>query len=111
MGADLKRIHWPYHTLEEYFAIEGAGHARYEYWDGEIVCMSGGTEQHGVIGGNLYFTLRQQLTGRNCRVFTNEHAIKTPSLPPYRYPDVSVACGKAVFERIESVDALLNPTL
>jgi Uma2 family endonuclease len=111
MVANPEEIHFPYHTLEEYFAIEGAGHARYEYWDGEIVCMSGGTQQHMRIGGNTYFTLRQQLTGRNCEAFTNELPIKTPALPPYRYPDASVACGKAVFEKIESVDTLVNPTL
>ena len=59
MVANPKEVHVPYHTLEEYFAIEGAGHARYEYWDGEIVCMGGGTEWHGVIGGNVYFTFQR----------------------------------------------------
>ena len=101
MVAKATDIRWPYYTLEEYFALEGAGHARYEYWDGEIVSMSGGTQQHMRIGGNTYFSLRQQLTGRQCEAFTNETPIKTPSLPPYRYPDVSAACGKAMFERIE----------
>jgi hypothetical protein len=33
--------------LDEYFALEHAGDARYEYWDGDIFCMSGGTRQHG----------------------------------------------------------------
>ena len=58
MVANPKEVHVPYHTLE-YFAIEGAGHARYEYWNGEIVCMSGGSEWHGVIGGNVYFTFQR----------------------------------------------------
>jgi len=111
MVANPKEITWPYHSLEEYFAIEGAGHVRYEYWDGQIVCMSGGTRQHIEIGGNAYFILRRQLGGRNCRAFTAEQAIKTPTLPPYRYPDASVGCGKLMFERIESVDALVNPIL
>ena len=35
-----------YYTLEEYFAVEHAGDARYEYLDGEIVCMSGGGKEH-----------------------------------------------------------------
>ncbi len=26
-----------YYTLEEYFAVERVGNARYEYWDGDIV--------------------------------------------------------------------------
>jgi len=111
MVANPKEITWPYHSLDEYFAIEGAGHVRYEYWDGQIVCMSGGTRQHIDVGGNAYFILRQQLIGRNCRAFTAEQAIKTPILPPYRYPDSGVVCGKPLYERIESVDALVNPTL
>ena len=111
MVANPKEITWPYHSLEEYFAIEGAGHVRYEYWDGQIVCMSGGTQWHYTIGSNAHLILGGQLIGRNCRAFTAETPIKTPTLPPYRYPDASVACGKLVFERIESVDALVNPSL
>jgi Uma2 family endonuclease len=100
----------PY-TLAEYFALEHTGDARYEYWDGEIICMSGGSEQRVRIGGSVYFTLRQQLAGRNCEAFTSDLAIKTPSLPPYRYPDVSVACGEAAFEKIDGIAVLTNPTL
>jgi len=111
MVANPKEIIWPYHSLEEYFAIEGAGHVRYEYWDGQIVCMSGGTRQHIDIGGNAYFILRRQLVEPNCRAFTAEQAIKTPTLPPYRYPDAGVVCRKPLYERIETVDELVNPTL
>lgn len=111
MAANPKEITWPYHTFEEYFAIEGAGHARYEYWDGHIVCMSGGTRQHYSISANAYFILRQRTARKDCRAFTAETPIKTPTLPPYRYPDASVVCGKSIFERIESVDAVVNPVV
>ena len=100
-----------FYTLEEYFALERTGDARYEYWDGEIVCMSGGSEQHGRIGGNVYFSVRRQLAGRNCEAFTSDLPISTPSLPPYRYPDASVACGKADFVKIDGIGVLTNPTL
>lgn len=99
------------YTLDEYFALEQVGDARYEYWDGDLVCMSGGSEQHARIGGNIYFMLRQQLTGGRCETFTADLPVKTPRLPPYRYPDVSVACDKAEFEKIQGIDALTNPTL
>ena len=111
MVANPKELTYPYYSLEEYFAIEGVGHVRYEYWDGQIVCMSGGTQWHYFIGANAHLILGRQLTGRNCRAFTAETPIKTPTLPPYRYPDASVVCGKPVFERIESVDAVVNPIL
>ncbi len=98
-----------YYTIEEYFALEKVGDARYEYWDGDIVCMSGGSKEHGRIGGNIYFRLRLQLIGRTCEAFSSAFSIKTPTLPPYRYPDVSVACGDITFEKISGIDTLTNP--
>ncbi len=99
-----------FYTLDEYFALEHTGDARYEYWDGEIICMSGGTKEHTQIGGNCYFLLRLALRGQ-CQAFTAEQAIKTPALPPYRYPDASAVCGSPVFEQIRGIDTLTNPTL
>jgi Uma2 family endonuclease len=97
--------------LEEYFALERTGDARYEFWDGDIVCMSGGSQRHARISGNVYFSLRQQLSERPCEAFTSDLPIKTSLLPPYHYPDVSVVCGKAEIENIEGIEALTNPTL
>jgi Uma2 family endonuclease len=111
MTVNLRNAPHHLYTLEEYFALERAGQARYEYWNGEIICLSGGTSSHTRISGNVYFTLRSQLSGRGCEAFTSDLPIKTPSLPPYRYADASVACAKAVFENIEGIDALINPTL
>jgi len=111
MAANLKEPPRHFYTLEEYFALEWVGEARYEYWDGEIVCLSGGTRQHATISGNVYLIIGQQLKGKNCRAFTADLPIKTPLLPPYRYPDVSVACGKLVFEKVERIDVLINPIL
>ncbi|MBK7995295.1 MAG: Uma2 family endonuclease [Blastocatellia bacterium] len=99
-----------YYTLEEYFALEKVGHARYEYWDGDIVCMSGGSKEHARIGGNIFSELHQQLKGRNCEAFNSEIPINTPNFPPYRYPDVSVACGEN-FEKILGIDTLTNPVV
>ncbi len=99
-----------YYTLEEYFALEKVGHARYEYWDGDIVCMSGGTKEHARIGGNIFSELHHQLKGRTCEAFNSEIPINTPNFPPYRYPDVSVACGEN-FEKILGIDTLTNPVV
>jgi Uma2 family endonuclease len=111
MAVNVKNLPHHFYTLEEYFALERAGQARYEYWNGEIICMNGGTRNYSTIIGNVYFSLRSQLTGYGCRAFTSHLPIKTPSLPPYRYPNVSVVCGTPAFENIEATDALTNPTL
>jgi Uma2 family endonuclease len=108
MAANLPRRH---HTLEEYFALERAGEARYEYWDGDIICMSGGTPQHAIIGGNVFLSLSNRLRGSNCRAFNGDLAVKTPALPPYRYPDASVACGQPIYEMVEGMGTLTNPVL
>jgi Uma2 family endonuclease len=110
MAAEPKDPFRHLYTMDEYFALERTGDARYEYWQ-EIICVSGGSRQHVRISGNLYFALRQQLSGRNCEVFNGDLAIRTPLLPPYRYPDISVARGEAAFERLEGIEVLSNPML
>jgi Uma2 family endonuclease len=106
MSANPKR----YFTLDEYFALEKVGDARYEYWNGDIVCMSGGSIEHGAIGGNIFGELHSQLKGKVGRAFNSEIPINTPTLPPYRYPDVSVACNP-VFGTISGIGVLNNPVV
>ena len=100
-----------FYSLDEYFALEHAGDARYEYWDGDIFCMSGGSKAHGRIASNILYRLRTKLEGGPCVAYTGDTAVKTPSLLPYRYTDVTVGCGELRFENIRRVDALLNPIL
>ena len=93
MAANPQDLSQHYFSLDEYFALEAASDARFEYWDGDIVCMSGGSRQHGAISGNVFYRLRRGLESGSCRAYTADTAIWTPTLPPYRYPGVSAACG------------------
>ena len=77
MTADGEQSSARHYTIDEYFALEHAGDARYEFWDGEIVCMSGGSLPHAIISGNLHLCIGRQLEGGPCRVFTSDLAIKT----------------------------------
>lgn len=107
MAAHPKRKY----TLEEYFDLELSSNERYEYWNGEVFCMSGVSEEHAQVETNFITLLSNKLRGRPCRVFPANMRIKVPSLPPYRYADVSVVCGQPVFEKIGGVDVLTNPKL
>lgn len=107
MAADPKRKY----TLEEYFDLELSTNERFEYWNGEIFSMSGGSDEHDQIESNTHLSLRLALRERECRVFTGNMRIKVPSLPPYRYGDVSALCGQPIFEKIGGVDTLTNPSL
>ena len=108
MSAQLRP---PYFMIEEYFALERSSERRFEYRDGDIVLMSGGSREHGEIASNLIFGLRRRLDPSGCRVYGSDIALVVPAAPPYRYPDVSIVCGAAEFRRIEGFDALVNPTL
>ena len=111
MAAHLKDFPHHHYTLEEYFALERVGEARYEYWDGDILCVNGTTKSHYIISENLRTKLAQALQGRNGRAFSGGVPIQTPSLPPYRHPEVSVVCGKPVFVNLSGIDALTNPVI
>ena len=73
--------------------------------------MSGGTLAHGRLCSNVHFRLRQRLSGGRCQVFTSEMPVKTHTLLPYRYPDITVVCGDLLVEKMRGIDALVNPVL
>src|SRR5205085_1038530 len=60
---------------------------------------------------NLRPLLPPALRGQNCFTYSGSVPIQTPSLPPYRYPDVSVVCGKPDYVNISGIDVLTNPVL
>ena len=99
------------YTLEEYLELDRTSEERLEFWDGEVFCMSGGSEEHDEIETNILVFLKSLLRERGCRVFSANMRIKVPAAPPYRYADVPALCGEARFEEIGGVDALTNPQL
>lgn len=107
MAAHPKRKY----TLEEYFDLELSTNERFEYWNGDVYSMSGVSENHATIEGNLIFSLGLALRERRGRVLGANMRIKVPSLPPYRYGDVSALCDQPIFEKIGGVDTLTNPVL
>lgn len=107
----MSAVSKPKYTLEEYLELDRNSAERLEYWDGEIFSMSGVSPEHDQIESNLHFQLRARVAGRNCRVFLANLRIKVPSLPPYRYGDISALCGKPRFEPIGGVEVLTNPSL
>lgn len=111
MSANPKDVPQHFYTLEEYFALEDASDARFEYWDGDILCMSGGSRAHHIVCSNILASLAVALRGGRCKPFTGDVPIWTPTLPPYRYPDANVVCGEPEFKNKKGHDALVNPVV
>ena len=99
------------YSLEEYIELDKTSEERYEYFDGLVFAMTGGSPNHARISGNVYASIRERLRGRNCEAFNSEMRIKVPHAMPYRYPDATVVCGDPVFEELEGQEMLVNPLL
>ncbi|HEX5084869.1 MAG TPA: Uma2 family endonuclease [Blastocatellia bacterium] len=99
------------YTLEEYLELDKNSEDRYEYFDGEVFAMAGGSPNHARISGNVYSALQSKLRGGRCEAFNSEMRLKVPLALPYRYPDASVVCGEPVFDEIDGQQMLVNPVL
>ena len=100
----------PFYTPEEYLALERAAEYRSEYLDGEIFAMSGASEAHNLIAGNIFWHLRSQFRGRPCQVYMSDLRVRVTPGRMYTYPDVVAVCGPRQFAE-DQRDTLLNPTV
>ena len=99
------------YTVDEYIAFDRETEGRYEYFDGEVVCMSGGSLNHNRIVRNMIARLENLLAGGSCEVLPSDMRIKVPAAHPYRYPDIAVFCGEPVIEELQGQELLVNPVL
>jgi len=76
-------------TPQEYFEWEVQQDLRYEYFDGQVFAMTGGSLPHADIALNIASTLRQLLQGR-CKVRNSDAKIGITENGPFVYPDISV---------------------
>jgi Uma2 family endonuclease len=97
-------------TPQEYLDLEEQAEYKSEYYQGEIFAMSGGSPNHALIAANLIATLRSQLKGTGCRVFTGDLRVHIPASGLYTYPDVTVVCGRLELTG-DRQDNLANPVI
>jgi Uma2 family endonuclease len=80
-------------TPQEYFEWEAQQELRYEYFDGEVFAMTGGSLPHADIALNVASLLREHLRGR-CKVRNSDAKVGIMETGPFTYPDVSVSCDE-----------------
>ena len=103
-------------TVEEYFQLEeNDPDTRYEYIDGHVYAMAGGTANHGTIKSNIQRILWNLLRGSKCRVYSSDMKVYI-SETRYFHPDVIVTCDphdRGTVQAIQSprlVVEVLSPT-
>ena len=99
------------YTVEEYFELlDQSDNQRYEYHDGEIRMMAGGTDIHSKIkfdtGAFLGFATREG----GCEPYDSDMAVHIPKWNSFVLPDLSFVCEEAKFDD-EAHRRLLNPSL
>ncbi len=81
-------------TPDEYLAMEWENGIRYEYWDGELIEMSGATIAHGLITHNLNTYFRSKLKSKKWISFQESIRLKIKEKDIYFLPDVVVTCDE-----------------
>ena len=96
------------HTVDEFLDFAECREERYEFIDGEIVEMTGGTVEHFDIITNLMDLLFIRLAGRDFRRYSNGMLIRA-GRSRLVAPDVIVVAGQPLTESNSRV--LLNPAV
>jgi len=99
-------------SISQYLALEEKGLSKYEYADGQITAMTGGSINHGLLCGNIYSELRSGIErqGLACNALGSEIRIYIEKADAIVYPDAMVICGD-IATSPEAVEAVTNPIL
>ena len=98
-----------FYTIPEYLELERQTGIKFEYEDGEVFAMVGGTATHSRISTNITGELRQVLKRKLCNEYNSDLKIAINE-EKYRYADASVICGLAEYYD-ENPEAAKNPLL
>ena len=100
------------YSIAEYKSLEvNEPLAKYEYYDGNVFNMAGGTYEHNLIISNTLFSLRVALGKKSpCKVLTSDMKVEIKEYNSYVYPDILVFCGQHTNTGMIK-DSISNPKL
>ncbi|WFP49260.1 Uma2 family endonuclease [Methylomonas sp. EFPC3] len=77
---------------EQYLAGERQSELRHQLIDGEVYAMTGGSENHNLLEGNIFNLFKNGLKGKPCKTFMSDMKLRIAD--DFFYPDVMVVCGE-----------------
>ncbi len=86
-------------SVEAYFALEEELNQKFEYVDGEIFDMTGGTVNHGLISTNTTAALSLLFRDQPFTVFNSDVKLQLETITNYFYPDAMVLCEQGKMEK------------
>lgn len=106
MGLPLEKRRY---TIAEYLAMEEMSQVKHEFHNGEILAMSGGSVEHGLISGNIFFALKKRLDDTPCQPLNDQIRVRIRTESRYVYPDVSIVCGELDRDPDDQKCSITNP--
>ncbi len=97
-------------TLEEYRAIAETSEERYEYCNGEMIVMSGGTATHSAITINILVYLGLLLRDTDFQLYNSDLRVWIPEYHCGTYTDLMIVNHEPEFND-DRLDEILNPLL
>ncbi len=95
-----------YISVDEWRALEQASmDVKYEYVDGQVYLMAGGSLAHARISSNAVRSLEDALEDKSCYVYNSDASVRL-SESRYLYPDVSVSCDGCDSPTTEQIEVL-----
>jgi Uma2 family endonuclease len=99
-----------YLTPEEYLAMEETAEVRHEYYQGEIVAMSGGSSNHNKITGSVYSRMDTAFGEKGCTPYMIDMRVWIKARGLFTYPDLMVVCEEPDFYE-DRDDTITNPVV
>ena len=85
---------YPLIDVRDYIALdEHATSVRYEYVDGHLLMLTGGSTDHSIIATNITGVFHSALRKTPCRVYNSDVRFKL-SESCYVHPDITVGCDE-----------------
>lgn len=90
-------------SVEDYLLLNrNSKDTRYEYLDGELRMLAGGSPDHSIIIANLTATIKGLLKGGPYRIYNSDVQLKL-SEKRYVFPDITVSCDERDRNQKETV--------
>lgn len=98
------------YSIEDYLLQEEVAEYKSEYFDGQIVPMTGETTNHNQIAANIVAELIFAFKRKDFRVYIGDVRLWIPERRIFTYPDVMVVQGDPTYFENRK-DTILNPML
>ncbi len=95
---------------EEYLDAERTSAEKHQYFDGDVVAMSGASIPHNRIVGNIIGEIHSFLKSKDCEIYPSDLRVSVPEMNTYTYPDATIICGEPAVTD-QKKDTVTNPTV